>query len=185
MTWTWCKSDLVSNGKPLNAFPKLLLWLWVFFFLSSVASLHLLLENWSNTYSVQWGNPDPTQTTHNVVFFCYITVCLGNSWLFAIKKVLNFATSPWLLLHGYFWSNNEVSCSPYNSFFIIASQIQNHNYSTHYLTWTAFLLQAICSSLFRERRSCYDGPCTSHLTSSLWTEIYNLLLCPPSWMLAE
>lgn len=36
---------------------------------------------------------------HNaVVCFCYITSCMGNSWLFAMKNGLNFATSPWLLL---------------------------------------------------------------------------------------
>lgn len=81
------------------------------------------------------------------------------------EKGFKFCHFSLAFVECFFWDNNEVFCSPYNPFFRIPSQIQNHNYSMHYLACTTFLLQAIYSSLFRERRSCYDGPCTSHLTS--------------------
>lgn len=189
----------MSNGKQLNAFskvhhiclPKRLLWLCLGFFSLKCCIFALAVRELTKVQHLL--NPMrefiyiqiQLKLHHNeVVCFCYITVCMGNSWLFTMKRVLNFATFPWLLLCGFLADQlsilQSLQSSLQNCFTNSKSQLFKH-----YLAWTAFLLQAIYSSLFRERRSCYDGPCTSHLTSSLWTEIYNLLLCPPSWMLTK
>lgn len=102
----------MSKGKQLNAFsqvyhiclPKILLLVCSGFFLKccifalavrELTKVQHLLNPMREFIYIQIQ----LKLHHNeVVCFCYITVCMGNSSLFAMKKVLNFATSPWLLL---------------------------------------------------------------------------------------
>lgn len=85
---------------------------------------------------------------HNeVVCFCYITVRMGNCWLFAMKKVLNFATFPWLLLCVFLAQQLSILQSLQsvlqNCFTNSKSQLFNALFGMYYFSFAGNIQQSI------------------------------------------